>query len=411
MQPTCDNSGLIPLETALETLLSQARAVIETETVDLNNALGRVLAQDIHSQIDVPSFNASAMDGYAISSADIVGGITPLPISQRIAAGQQPSASLAQGSVARIFTGAPLPEGADTVIMQEGCRLADNLVTLPEQIEPGQFVRAKGSHVSYGAAILAKGTKLGAAEIGLAASTGIDRVVVYRRLKVALLTTGDELIAPGETLKPGQIYNANQYLLTNMLTAINCEVTSIGPVIDDATAIKAALEQAAQGCDVIISSGGVSVGEEDHVKAVVEDLGKLDLWRIRIKPGKPLAFGNVLGKPFIGLPGNPVSSFVTFCLFARPFILKSQGLTQTTARSYQVAADFEQSKPDNRREYKRVSLITNQEGQLMARPYRSQDSATLMSTTNTDGLLCVPEGITFKRGEVLAFTPYSELLS
>lgn len=409
MQPTCDSSGLIPVETALESLLSQATRITATETVDLNKALGRVLAQDIHSQIDVPPFNASAMDGYAINSADIDLG-TPLPISQRIAAGQQPTAALAPASVARIFTGAPLPEAADTVVMQEACSVANDLVTLPDEIKPGQFVRPKGSHVGQGAVIIGQGTKLGAAEIALAASTGIDSFNVYRRLKVALLTTGDELIEPGLPLKSGQIYNANQYMLANMLTALNCEVTSIGPVIDDAAAIKTALEQAAQSCDVIISSGGVSVGEEDHVKAVVESLGRLDLWRIRVKPGKPLAIGNVLNKPFIGLPGNPVSSFVTFCLFARPFILKSQGLAQTAAKSYPVAADFEQSKPDNRREYMRVSLLTNEDGQMMARPYRSQDSATLMSTTNTDGLLCVPEGKTFERGEVLAFTPYSELL-
>jgi len=410
MQPTCDSSGLIQVETALEALLSQANGVTETETVDLNNALGRVLAQDIHSQIDVPPFNASAMDGYAINSADI-GSHTALPISQRIAAGQQPSAALVQDSVARIFTGAPLPEGADTIVMQEACSVENDLVTLPEEIKTGQFVRPKGCHVSLDAVILTGGTKLGPAEVALAASTGTNKVMVYRRLKVALLTTGDELIEPGQPLQPGQIYNANQYMLTSMLTTLNCEVTKIGPVIDDADAIKCALEQAAQSCDVIISSGGVSVGEEDHVKTVVEALGRLDLWRIRIKPGKPLAFGNVLDKPFIGLPGNPVSSFVTFCLFARPFILKSQGQAKTTAKSYPVAADFEQTKPDNRREYKRVTLVTNEAAQLMAQPYRTQDSATLMSATNTDGLLCVPEGSTFKRGDVLAFTPYSELLS
>jgi len=409
MQPSCDSSGLIPVETALRALLSQAQSVIETETVNLNNSLGRVLAHDIHSQIDVPPFHASAMDGYAINSADVARR-TPLPISQRIAAGQQSSAALVAGSVARIFTGAPLPEGADTVVMQEACSLMDNHVTLPDEIKAGQFVRAKGCHVSQGAVILAHGTRLDPAEIALAASTGINSITVYRRLKVALLTTGDELIDPGQSLKPGQIYNANQYMLANMLTALNCEVTSIGPVIDDAAAIKAALKQAAQSCDVIISSGGVSVGEEDHVKAVVEELGKLELWRIKIKPGKPLAFGNVLDKPFIGLPGNPVSSFVTFCLFARPFILKSQGLTKTEAKSYPVTADFEQTKPDNRREYKRVSVVKNQEGRMTAQPYQSQDSATLMSTTNTDGLLCIPEGVTFQRGELLAFTPYSELL-
>ncbi len=410
MNSTCDENGLVAVEDALQALLAQVSVVKDVQYVELNNALHCVLAEDITAQVDVPSFDASVMDGYAINSNDI-GRKKWLPVVQRIAAGQASSVPLESGCAARIFTGAPLPEGADTVVAQEVCRVDGDSIALPADIKPHQFVRVKGCHVKQGSVVLAKGTRLGAAEIGLAASVGIDSLPVYRRLKVALLTTGDELVEPGLALQAGQIYNANQHMLSSLLSQFNCDVVSVGPIADEVHIVRKALIQSAESCDLILSSGGVSVGEEDHVRAAVDSLGKIAMWRIRLKPGKPLAFGYVRDRPFIGLPGNPVSSFVTFCLFARPFILKSQGVEKVEAKSFPVAVDFEQMVPDKRRNYQRVNLIVDEHGRPWARPYPSQDSATLLSTTATDGLLCVPEEMAFERGTVLMFTPFSELLN
>ncbi len=410
MSSSCGEDGLVAVEEALRVLLAQASMPGDVERVDIGDALNRVLAEDITAQIDVPSFDASVMDGYAINSRDI-GRKKYFPVVQRIAAGQAPSIPLESGCAARIFTGAPLPDGADTVVAQEACSVEEGSVSLPDDVKANQFVRFKGCHVKHGSRVLCKGTKLGAAEIGLLASVGVKSLPVYRRLNVALLTTGDELVEPGLALHAGQIYNANQYMLVGFLKQLNCEVLSVGPLADEADVVRRALFQAAESSDLIISSGGVSVGDEDHVRAAVEHLGKIAMWRIRLKPGKPLAFGDVRGTPFIGLPGNPVSSFVTFCLFVRPFILKSQGSMQVDTRGFPVAADFEQAAPDKRRNYLRVKLVVDDAGTQWARPYVSQDSATLLSTTSSDGLLCVPEEATVERGDLLLFLPFSELVN
>ncbi len=409
MQPRCDEDSLIPLEQALERLLADARTAPRAEYVCLDQAHQRVVAETVTAPLALPPFAASAMDGYAVDSRS-ARSTQPLAVSQRIAAGQMPEQPLQPDRVARLFTGAPLPEGADTVIPQEACQVEGDRVRLPKEFTPGQFVRRPGSHVAEGTPVFEPGRRLGAADIGMLAALGISRVKVHGRLKVALLTTGNELVEPGRTLQPGQIYDANRYLLSSLLKNFDCEIISPPPVADEAKAVRHALSTAAQQADLIISCGGVSVGEEDYVKEAVTTLGELALWRLRIKPGKPLAFGRVGQTPFIGLPGNPVSSFVTFCLLARPYILKSQGMKEVGARSFPVRADFDQNQPDGRRNFLRVTLHEDDGGELWARPYRSQDSATLLSVSRCDGLLCIPEGETIQHGQRLRFTPFSELI-
>ncbi|MCB1950278.1 molybdopterin molybdotransferase MoeA, partial [Nitrosomonas sp.] len=285
MAADCDSSALIPVETILHSLLAHARPVPQTETLPLEQASGRVLACDLEAQIDIPPFHASAMDGYAVDSQNL-GTKQCIPVTQRIIAGQQYTTALQPGSAARIFTGAPLPEGADSVVMQESCVMDGNTIKISTDVQPGQFVRFKGSHIKKGDIYLTKGHPLGPAAIGLGASIGIDKITVYRRLNVTLLTTGNELMAPGTILKPGQIYDANQYLLNTLLGYLNCNVTIMTPAKDNLLTVKSVLQQACSGCDLIITTGGVSVGEEDHIRTAVEDLGELVLWRARVKPGK-----------------------------------------------------------------------------------------------------------------------------
>ena len=399
------------VDDALVLILSKAVPLDEIENLDLSRALGRILAQPQISALNVPPADNSAMDGYALASGDIaIDGKTRLRVSQRIAAGQ-PSQALIPGTAARIFTGAPIPLGADCVVMQEHCRVEGDTVIISQPLHAGQNIRARGEDVKSGVTILDAGIKLRPQDLGLAASIGVGRLPVYRPLHVAIFCTGDELTEPNTPLAAGKIYNANRYTLTGLLHTLRCEIIDFGIVPDNLAATRAVLAAAAQQSDLIITSGGVSVGDEDHVKGAVETLGQLDMWRIAMKPGKPLAFGSVGNTPFFGLPGNPVSVFATFCLFARPFILRRQGMMQTLPQSVLVRADFDWLQSGNRREYLRARLHTNTEGMTGATIYPNQSSAALTSISWAHGLVCIAEGTTVQRGQMVSFIPFNELLA
>lgn len=401
--------GMLSVDEALAILLEGARPVAETETLATLAATGRVLAEAQYSALTVPAVDNTAMDGYAVYAADCASGEARLPVSQRIPAGSVPQA-LARGSAARIFTGAPIPPGADAVVMQEQCTQEGDAVIVRHRPAPGEWVRRVGEDIRAGAEILSRGMKLRPQDAGLAASVGLASLPLYRRLKVAVFFTGDELVMPGEPLPAGSIYNSNRFTLNGLLQMLGCEVTDFGIVPDRLDATRAVLRQAAAGNDLIVTSGGVSVGEEDHIKPAVEAEGKLSLWKIAVKPGKPLAFGEVGAgggrtAHFIGLPGNPVSSFVTFLLFVRPFILRCQGVDRIAPLSYALRADFDWAKPDSRREFLRVKL--NAAGGLAL--FANQSSAVLSSAVWGDGLIDNPAGQAIRRGDMVTFLPYSEL--
>ena len=402
--------NMLSADEALSYLLARARSANKPEQIPTADALGRVLAEHLTSAVNVPPLDNSAMDGYAVRVADIINASTRLRVTQRIPAGTvgQP---LDAGQAARIFTGAPVPAGCDAVVMQEYCGAEGDTVTIGKHPKMGENIRRSGEDIAAGAEILPAGIRLRPMEMGLAASVGISSLLVYRKLKVATFFTGDEIVMPGEPLKPGQIYNSNRFVLTGLLQALGCEVVDLGIVPDDFAATVKVLETAAAGADMIITSGGVSVGEEDHVKAAVEAVGKLDLWKIAIKPGKPLAFGEVGKVPFIGLPGNPVSAFVTFCLFVRPFILRSQGITAAAPQAFTLKADFDWLKPDKRREFLRARLHTAENGEVGVQLYPHQGSGVLTSTVWADGLVEVPEGAPIHRGDTVKFLPFSGLLN
>lgn len=408
---------MLSYEEALDHLLAAAVPVTETKAVPLAAARGCILAAAQTSSIAVPPLDNSAMDGYALRCADIAQAGVALPVSQRIPAGTvgQP---LAAGTAARIFTGAPVPAGADAVVMQELCEVgADGTVIVNQVPRSGQNIRRAGEDIATGGAILAAGTRLGPAELGLAASVGLATLPVFRRLRVALLSTGDELAEPGQPLPPGGIYNSNRYFLHALLDGLGCAVTDLGRVPDTLEATRAALQKAAEGNDLILSTGGVSVGEEDHVKAAIEQAGELNLWKIAIKPGKPLAFGRVgkvgaggtagaaLQADFIGLPGNPVSSFVTFLIFVRPFILKRMGAStwQSPVRRLMSASNW--MKPDKRREFLRARITPDGKAEL----YPHQGSGVLTSCAWADGLIDNPSGQSFFAGDTVGFIAFSDL--
>jgi len=392
----------------LEELLRRARALTQTEVVPVELGLGRVLAQPQIAAISVPPLDNSAMDGYAVRAAECAPGAL-LAVSQRIAAGQV-GETLAVGSVARIFTGAPVPPGADAVVMQEDCTAAGDKVQINRQPKPGEHIRRAGEDIRSGDIILAAGTRLDAAAMGLAASVGLAALPVYRRLKVASFSTGDELVQPGTALGAGQIYNSNRYTLAGLVQGLGCEWLDLGSVPDTLTATLDALQRAAALADVVITSGGVSVGEEDHVKAAVEQLGKIDLWKVAMKPGKPLVYGRVGEADFIGLPGNPVSTFVTFVLFARPFLLRRMGVVNVLPKTYRVKAAFDWAKPGERREFLRARLAVGEEGGLQAQLFPNQSSGVLTSAVWADGLVDMDIGHTITRGELVRFIPFSEVL-
>jgi len=405
--PTVTRPPLQSLDEALQRLLTAVAPSGQVETVSTFDALGRVLAADVVSQLDVPPADNTAMDGYALRAADA--GLSELPVSQRVPAGSVPQ-PLQPGTAARIFTGAQIPPGADCVVMQELCEAAGEAgggVRIKAEPQVGQHIRRRGEDVRQGATVLAAGHKLDAAALGLAASVGAAALQVAARPRVALFSTGDELVMPGEPLKPGAIYNSNRFTLRGLLQGLGCEVVDLGIVPDSLDATRAALREAASRADLIITSGGVSVGEEDHLRPAVQAEGRLDLWQIALKPGKPLAFGRVRESWFIGLPGNPVSSFVTFLLLVRPVILRLQGATALQPRAFGLRADFAWPKADKRREFLRVRL--NEAGGLDL--FSNQSSGVLTSAVWGDGLVDNPPGQPIAPGDVVRFLPFSELLS
>ncbi len=415
---------------ALATLLSAASPVIGSEFIPTLEASGRVLAADVVSPLDVPPMNTSSMDGYAIHAADVTThGNRRLPVSQRIPAGHAPE-PLKPGTAARIFTGATVPPGADAVVMQEQTEADGDEVTILHSPRPGEWITAQGADIQSGSVILPAGTRLTPQALGLAASVGCAELEVRRRVRVAVFFTGDELTMPGEPLKPGAIYNSNRFTLRGLLEKLGCEVSDFGIVADRLDATRDLLRKAAHAHDLILTCGGVSVGEEDHVKPAVEAEGRLAMWQIAMKPGKPLAFGAVRrGEAkggasanhasdaehaaasaetfFIGLPGNPVSSFVTFLLFVRPFILRLAGVQAVAPRALSLRADFTQSKADRRNEFLRARI--NSAGGLDLFP--NQSSAVLTSTVWGDGLIDNPPNHAISAGETVRFIPFSELLN
>ena len=405
----CSNSSvkIMPLDEALKHLVGSAKAIVEEETVMLDDALGRVLSQPVSSSINVPAWDNSAMDGYAVRYEDIA-NLDQLPVVQRIPAGTH-GHPLEPGTAARIFTGAPVPAAADTVVMQEMIDREEDMIRINGNVNEGSNIRRAGEDIREGDETIASGTRLQAQHVGLAASTGIEKLIVRRKLRVAIFTTGDELTLPGHALQEGKIYNSNRYLFRGLLEKLGCEVVDLGNVVDDYEATCEALNVAASQADLILSSGGVSVGEEDYVKKAIEDLGKLDLWKIAVRPGKPLAFGNVNDVPFIGVPGNPVSLFVTFSIFVRPFILRSMGVFDITPVEYQVPAGFDWQRPDKRAEYMRARLETNDEGQTVVNVYRSRSSGVLSSVTWADGMVVINPDQHLAKGDSVRYTPFSSL--
>ena len=397
--------ALMPVEQALQQLLDMAEAapIREQQTLDLADCDGRVLAQDLVSTLDLPPWPNSAMDGYAVRLADWSG--EPLVVSQRIFAGQAPE-PLAAGTCARIFTGAPVPEGADCVEMQENAIVhPDERVGFTEPLHIQQNIRPQGQETTVGELVLTAGTRLGPIELGLAASLGHDRLAVIRRPRVAVLSTGDELIEPGLPLGPGQIYNSNRRVLCSWLERMGCEVIDAGILPDDLEQTRARLA-GLNAVDLILSTGGVSVGEADFLGIALREEGELALWKLAIKPGKPLTFGHFRGVPVIGLPGNPASTLVTFALLARPYLLRRQGVVDVEPLRFEVPVGFEWPKPGNRREYLRGRI---EQGKAII--YRNQSSGVLRSAAWAEGFVEVLEGTTLTVGDRVNFIPLSEVLN
>ena len=414
---------MLTAQQALDHLLSHAKPVSETETLAMQVALGRVLAENVNSLVDVPPLDNTSMDGYAVRTADTSSPGQTLTIAQRIPAGSM-GTQLEPGTAARIFTGAPVPPGADAVVMQEDCSTPEGVSDQVQvNIAPtsGQWIRRRGEDLTAGKVALTAGTYLRPQELGVAASAGLTHLTVKRKVRVAAFFTGDELSLPGEPLKPGGIYNSNRDTLLACIKSLGCDATDFGIVPDSLEATKETLRKASKDHDLIITSGGVSVGEEDHIKPAVTAEGRLDLWQIAMKPGKPLAFGAVRKSDslksnageveteawFIGLPGNPVSSFVTFLLFVRPFILKLQGRDAGLPQSYPMRADFDWLKADRRNEFLRVKI--NAQGGLDLFP--NQSSGVLTSASWGDGLVDCPPGQVLKAGDMVKYIPFSALLS
>lgn len=391
---------MLSIDQARVLLLAAAKPITEIEVLPASEALGRILATNIISAIDVPPLDNSAMDGYAVRISDAQQGAF-LPVSQRIPAGEYPQ-RLAPGTAARIFTGAPIPAGADAVVMQEDTEVSNGQVRILRTPCRGDHLRRKGEDIAAGSIALVAGTQLGPAQLGVAASVGTEYLTVFRRLKVAVFFTGDELIQPGHPLPPGRIYDSNRATLTALLSGLGCEVIDLGTVPDDLSATKATLQVAVQQADVVMTTGGVSVGEEDHVKAALESQGTLDIWKVAMKPGKPVVYGRIGQTDFLGLPGNPVSTLVVFHIFARPFLLTRMGGVWKPPLAFQVPAGFELTKPRDRHEFLRARL---QGG--VAAIYDNQSSGALTSVAWANGLVEIEAGRLVSEGEPVRFIPFS----
>ncbi|WP_374501814.1 gephyrin-like molybdotransferase Glp [Zoogloea sp.] len=406
------NSSLRPFDDVRAALLAAAEPLADIEQVPTAEALGRVLARAQVSGLQVPPLDNSSMDGYAVSTAHVAAPGTRLRVGQRIPAGSV-GHTLEPGTAARIFTGAPIPHGADAVVMQELCAVEGGDVLINHVPRVGEWVRRAGEDIALGSTVLAAGLRLNPQMLGLAASVGCASLPVFRRLRVALFSTGDELVMPGEPLPPGAIYNSNRYVLRGLLEGLGCQVCDLGIVPDSLEATRAALRAAAGGNDLIVTSGGVSMGEEDHIKPAVSAEGRLDSWLVAMKPGKPVAFGRVNdpaggpGAAFIGLPGNPVSSFVTFILLVRPFVLRAQGVANCLPKSMPLTAAFDWPRPDRRREFLRARIA--EDGRVVLFP--NQGPGVLTSTVWADGVIDNPPGQAIAAGDRVSFIPYSELLS
>ncbi|VVO07228.1 gephyrin-like molybdotransferase Glp [Pseudomonas fluorescens] len=405
----CDSGKLMPVDEAITRLLDQAPPPPPVEKILLDQCLGRVLAADIHSPVNLPAWDNSAMDGYAFKAADLprVGGY--LWVVGRIAAGDGKAAALLAGQAVRIFTGAPLPPGADTVVPQERCRVEGERVWFPPT-SVGEHVRKEGEEVRRGQLLLKAGKRLRAQELGLLAGAGVAQVEVYRALRVCLLSSGDELREPGEPLAPGQIYNSNRYCLAALLRGWGVEVHDYGVMADELAASRDALSLASSECDVLLTSGGVSVGEEDHLKQAIEELGSVDFWRLAIQPGKPLAFGKVAGKPWIGMPGNPSAALVTALVVVRPFLLRAQGVEEVLPLPLAIPAGFDWLLRNKRRQYLRARLSPGADGRLSVELHPQQSSAMLSAACWADGLAVIECEQQVLKHDNVRFLSFAELL-
>lgn len=405
------SDSLMSADDALSFLIDSASVTAMTEAVSLDDSLGRILASDIHSTINVPGFDNSAMDGYTIALNDnqVAQENLSFDVVDRIAAGSTGN-DLKIGNAARIFTGAPIPNGANTVVMQEECTLSEDKsqITVKRAINLNENIRPTGNDILKDNVILSSGRQIKPQDISLAASVGVGELVVFKKIKVGVFFTGDELVEPGNPLTLGKIYNSNRYALVALLKQVGCDVINLGNIEDKLDATCEALEALESQCDLIMTTGGVSVGEEDHVKPAVEKLGELNLWKIRMKPGKPLAYGKVKQTPFIGLPGNPVSSFVTFCIFSLPFIKKMQGNSNYESKILKVKTNFDCKRAKPRREYARVRIDHSTETPL-ANLFPKQGSDVMSSVVWADGIIEIPENTTFETGTILNYYSMSEL--
>lgn len=400
----CSSPSLISVDEASSRIIQSCIPVEQSETISIEDALGRILNTDIISNINVPCYDNSAMDGYAVRTIDCAEAGTTLLISQRIPAGKVGS-ELAPGTAARIFTGAPIPASADAVVMQEHCDKNDDQVTINTAVKLGQNVRCAGEDIAQGSIVLEKGHRLRPQELGLLASVGLAEVEVKRKLKVATFFTGDEIVEPANELGEGQIYNSNKYTIKGLLQQSDCEIIDLGIVPDTLEATLEVLKKASLQADLVITSGGVSVGEEDYVRIALEQLGELKMWRIAMKPGKPVAFGKVGDALFMGLPGNPVSTFVTYLLFAKPLIQKMQGANRYSPLKMTVVADFEWPRL-KRQEYLRVRLVESDKG-LTATLYPHQGSGVLSSASWADGLVEILVDSPVEKGSQVNYLSFS----